>query len=220
MVLSLCRAARLLLLSVLHPTALAPSALQAACTSAASLAGIVGAGANALPAGLLQPLVAALCHSLAHQHSRVRLAALQALHALVQRGMPVAMMQDGVLPAVRPLAHDHAPAIRAALFTFVAEWGGSTLAAGGGDGGAAAGGSAGDDEGRAANQCRTFLPLLLPLLLLGLTDEVEAIRSDTFAQLEAIGAVLAKHKVGGGATLAGLLVAKRCGWHKLWVGPG
>ncbi|KAL4440146.1 hypothetical protein ABPG75_003147 [Micractinium tetrahymenae] len=154
---------------------------KAACTSVAHLASLAGPGPDALPAALLEPLVAALVADLAHQHSRVRLAALQALHALVQRGMPLAAMQEAVLPAVRPLAHDHAPAIRAALFSCAARWAGSQLPADG----------AGDEDGRAANQCRTFLPLLLPLILLGLTDEVEATRSDTFAQLEAIGARLA-----------------------------
>lgn len=96
--------------------------------------------------------------------------------------MPLALMQEAVLPALYSLAHDHAPAIRAALFSSVAQWAGSQLTVDG----------AGDDEGRAANQCRAFLPLLLPLILLGLTDEAEATRSDTHAQLEAIGARLAR----------------------------
>lgn len=138
----------------------------------------------ALPPPLLHPLAAVLAANLAHQHSRVRLAALQALHALVQHGLPLAVMEEVVLPAVRPLAHDHAPALRAALFSCAAQWGGSQLPPPGSSS------SGGDDEGRAANQARAFLPLLLPLVLLGLTDEAEAVRSDTHAQLEAIAARL------------------------------
>ena len=123
----------------------------------------------------------ALADCLSHQHSRVRLAALQALHALVQAGMPLALMEEAVLAAVCPLAADHAPNVRAALFDYAAQWAGAALPQ-------LDAPSGGDEEGRAANQCRTFLPLLLPLLLLGLTDEVEATRSATYAQLEAIGA--------------------------------
>lgn len=150
-----------------------------------------------LPTPLLEPLVAALTAALAHQHSRVRLAALQALSALVQRGMPLALMQEAVLPAVRPLAQDHAPAIRAALFGCAAQWAGSRLPPDG----------AGDDEGRAANQCRAFLPLLLPLILLGLTDEVEAMRTDTHARLEAISARLARQASFWGTAAAAAAVA-------------
>lgn len=134
-----------------------------------------------LPPALAQPLVLALAADLTHQHSRVRLASLHALHALVQGGLPLAVMEEAVLPAVRPLPADHAPGVRAALFSCAAQWSGCGLAASGG----------GDDEGRAANQCRTLLPLLLPLVLLGLTDDAEAIRSTTYMQLEALGALMA-----------------------------
>lgn len=153
-----------------------------------SLAGL--ASPDALLPALKDPLVLALAVNLGHQHSRVRLASLQALHAMVQHGVPLALMQESVLPAVRPLAHDHAPAIRAVLFSCMAQWAGSQLP---GSGAVDA-----TDDGRAANQCRKFLPLLLPLLLLGVTDEVEAIRSDTYGQLEVLGARMAS-QVGGGA---------------------
>lgn len=138
------------------------------------------AGPDQLPQALQQPLVLALAVNLGHQHSRVRLASLQALDALVQHGTPLALLQEHVLPAVLPLAHDHAPAIRATLFSAAAQWAGSDVAA-----------EDAADEGRALNQCRAALPSLLPLLLLGLTDEVEAIRSRTYAQLENIGARMA-----------------------------
>ena len=94
--------------------------------------------------------------------------------------MPAALMQETVLPGVHPLASDHAPNVRAALFDCAAQWAGAALPS--------LDGAGGDDEGRAANQCRTYLPLLLPPLLLGLTDEVEATRSTAYARLEAIGA--------------------------------
>lgn len=150
-----------------------------------------------LPSALLQPLALALTDSLSHQHSRVRLAALQALHSLVQAGMPMALMDEAVLPAVRPLAADHAPGVRAALFDCAAQWAGAALAQ--------PDAPSDDDEGRAANQCRAFLPLLLPLLMLGLTDEVEATRSTTYALLEAIGARFggrAGHSAAAGAASA------------------
>jgi hypothetical protein len=178
--------------------------LQEACTAVAALVGL--AAPAGLPSSLQQPLVAVLANNLAHQHSRVRLASLQALHALVQQGMPLALMQEHVLPAVRPLAHDHATGVRAALFSCSAQWAGSRLAAGAGD-------AAGDD-GRAANQCRAFLPLLLPLVLLGLTDEAEAIRSDTYSQLQAIGEILTSQVGRAGWWWChgeGLITA--AGWH-------
>lgn len=167
-------------------------ALQEACTAVAALVGL--AAPTGLPSSLQQPLVAVLASNLAHPHSRVRLASLQALHALVQQGMPLAVMQEDVLPAVRPLAHDHAPGVRAALFSFAAQWAGSRLVSR-----AAGAAGADDDDGRAANQCRSFLPLLLPVVLLGLTDEAEAIRSDTYSQLDAIGEGLAAQvgRLGG-----------------------
>lgn len=179
-----------------HPFCMhTPSLAQAACTSITHLASLASPAQEPLPALVLKPLVVALVADLAHQHSRVRLAALHALSALVQRGMPLALMQEGILPALRPLAQDHVPAVRGALFGCVARWAGSDLPPDG----------AGDDDGRAANQCRSFLPLLLPLILLGLTDEVEATRSATHSQLEAISARLASQ-----ASCLGL--SRRCRW--------
>ena len=152
-------------------------AVQAACAAVVGLA-----GAARLPPAVLEPLVLALGVNLLHQHSRVRLAGVQAVHALVLHGMPLALMQEHVLPAVRPLAHDHSPAIRAALVSCMAQWAGGQLSCSAGSA-ANAGGTAG--------QCQSFLPLVLPLLLLGLTDEAENIRSDAFAQLEAVSARMA-----------------------------
>ncbi|PRW39200.1 dynein assembly factor axonemal [Chlorella sorokiniana] len=72
---------------------------KAACSAVPRLAGL--AAPEPLPAALLQPLVLALADCLSHQHSRVRLAALQALHALVQAGLPLALMEEAVLPAAQ-----------------------------------------------------------------------------------------------------------------------
>ena len=157
-----------------------PPTRQAACSAVAALADLQAPAQ--LPAELLAPLAGALAANLSHQHSRVRLAALHALHALVLWGVPTAVMEEIILPAVRPLAYDHAPAVRAALFASAAQWAGSQLPPPGSGGG--------DDDGRAANQARAFLPLLLPLVLVGLTDEAEATRADSYAQLEAMAARL------------------------------
>ena len=60
--------------------------LQTACAAVAQLAGCA-----AIPSEALEPqlecLLAALLPLLQHQHSRVRLAALEALHSLVLRGL-------------------------------------------------------------------------------------------------------------------------------------
>lgn len=155
-----------------------PACSQAACTSVIGLTRL--AGPELLPQALQEPLVLALAAGLGHQHSRVRLASLQAMGALVQHGTPQALLQEHVLPAVLPLAHDHAPAVRATLFSAAARWAGSDAAADDASG-----------EGRGFNRCRAAVPVLLPLLLLGLTDEEEATRSRTYNQLQSVGALMA-----------------------------
>lgn len=91
-----------------------------ACSSLVQLA------AGPCPADALEPhldtLLSSLLPNLQHQHSRVRLAALEALHALVLKGLRHRDLEERVAPAVQPLAHDHAGGVRTALFASVAQW--------------------------------------------------------------------------------------------------
>ncbi len=70
----------------------------------------------------LDALLSALLPNLQHQHSRVRLAALEALHALVMTGLRYQVMEERVAPAMQPLVHDHAANVRATVFVSSALW--------------------------------------------------------------------------------------------------
>ena len=147
-----------------------------------SLAGAAAASGDAREAlgPLWAELLPSLLLNLSHTHSRVRGAALKAASALVGAGAPGRMVEESVGPAVRPLAGDAAPAVRAALFAALAEW--VTPAAGD----TAEDGAAGS-AGRSAGECRALLPAFLPTLLLGLTDGDEALRSAALSRLEGLG---------------------------------
>ena len=122
-----------------------------------------------------EALLAAMLPVLAHQHSRVRAAALGALHSLVTQGaVPREMLEQRVVPAVAALALDHVPQLRASLFCCAAQWLG--------------GGQAGDGASWRAQQAAALLPPLLPTLLLGLTDAEDATRTSARQQLEDVAA--------------------------------
>jgi HEAT repeat len=95
---------------------------QVACSAAARLC-------VSVPSEALAPhdeaLLRALCPNLTHTHSRVRLASVQALDALVAKGMATLLVAELVVPGIRPLASDQAPAVREAAFASVARWLGS-----------------------------------------------------------------------------------------------
>jgi hypothetical protein len=158
-------------------------------------AAILGQLAGRLPAGALEAqaerLLAALLPGLGHPHSRVRSAALAALQALAAAGLPAGAMQATVAPALRPLAVDRAPAVREALLATCASWLG-------GGGGAAASGAHAVPLGVA----EAYAPALLPLLLLGTSDEQEAVAAAAWRALDAAGAALAPGGGGGGEAAA------------------
>lgn len=126
---------------------------------------------------LLQVLVAGL----GHPHSRVRAALLGALDALMASGaVPLRMVEGVVAPGLRPLAADRSPAVREACFTAVARW----MGARSGGPGAAADSPSEEDAG---SRCHRYAPVLLPLLLLGVSDASEAVASLSLSQLESVG---------------------------------
>eukprot|EP00898_Chlorokybus_atmophyticus_P003699 jgi/Chlat1/432/Chrsp103S00944 len=110
-------------------------------------------------------LVKALLTNVSHQHHRVRVAILEALTAIVPCGLPAGFMKEILAPGIRPLAFDRSLPVREAFFQAVARWLG------------------GGNPGGAAN---THVPALLPLLLLGITDDSSSIASETLCQTEAI----------------------------------
>jgi hypothetical protein len=116
----------------------------------------------------------------------VRLAALQGLRALVLSGLPAGMLERTVAPAVQPLAFDHTASVREAYYAAVAAW----LGCGGGRGGSSGGGGDGAAATAAAAHacCRTYAHVLLPLLLLGVSDEQPGIATAALQAVEQAGA--------------------------------
>ncbi|GAB4823764.1 hypothetical protein N2152v2_010810 [Parachlorella kessleri] len=194
-----------------------PDIKKVGCTAVATLAVGSGCRSEALEPQL-DPLLSSLLPLLQHQHSRVRLAALEALHALVMRGLRYEALQEQVAPAVRPLVHDHAGSVRAALFASAARWMGAPHQQ-----------QAGactppiETDGRLANQCRSSVPLLLPTLLLGLTDELPAIRSEGLLQVQGVATAYRAMQARAQQDLENERVEMEVdeeGWSGKGVGPG
>lgn len=114
-------------------------------------------------------LVDACVEALRHSHSRVRAATLSALSAIVQCvSLPSEVVGTQLVPAMQGLAADRSPELRGACFRACAAWLTSQLQL---------------HKGSSASFQR-----LLPVLLLGLTDEVESIASDALTLVEEVGA--------------------------------
>ena len=147
----------------------------AAAASAALAAALPGEALAGCAPALLQSLLVAV----QHRHSAVRLAALAALHSLALSG---ALARDAVLltllPGARPLAFDAAPAVRLALYDAAAGWLAEPRVIAAGD-----------------------VAHLLPLLLLGATDEAPGAAEAALGALErACAAALPGAAAGAPAT--------------------
>ncbi|GLC36173.1 HEAT repeat-containing protein 2 [Pleodorina starrii] len=162
--------------------------------------------ASRLPLDALAPEFERLLNSLApnlqHQHSRVRLSSIQALDALVAAGAPMALVEDAVVTALRPVGHDRAQPVREAAFAALSRWMGYR------DGAAAAPPSpaaeGGSDTARLPPQA--YVPSLLPLLIIGVTDPQPATAELALRLVEGVGEAWAEAATaaasGGGAAAA------------------
>lgn len=152
-----------------------------------------------------------LLAALTHPHSRVRLAAISALDALVASGQAAAGQVDSLLaPGLKPTAHDRAPQVRDALMVAVANWLGystsSSGTAGGSDAAAAPSPSSSSAAASGGNnmppreRVRAYGASLLPLLLTGVTDPQPASASLALSLAEGVGAAWSGDKASGGDT--------------------
>lgn len=168
---------------------------KAACSCLASLAARAPPGALDAHA---EKLLAGLAANLQHPHSRVRLAVIQALDALLVAGVPPALVASVVAPGVKPAAYDRAPAVREALFTAVAHWLGYREEAAADAAGAEAEPGPASTSGAPAlavaeavvatqQQCSQHAAALLPLLLVGVTDPQEATAALALRLIEGVG---------------------------------
>ncbi|KAG2432604.1 hypothetical protein HXX76_008944 [Chlamydomonas incerta] len=180
-----------------------PDIKKAACCCIESACRRLPFGEALEPAA--ERLLGSLAPNLQHQHSRVRLAAIQALDALVGAGTPMSLVEEAVVPALRPVGHDRSQQVREAAFLALARWMGHS-AAGTGTGAtaaataatAAAGGS-GPAEATATAaaappprcDARAYVPSLLPLLLIGVSDPQPGTAELALGLVEGVGSAWA-----------------------------
>ncbi|KAK9808847.1 hypothetical protein WJX72_004932 [[Myrmecia] bisecta] len=121
----------------------------------------------------LPALIAALLANFGHPHSRVRLASMQALDALVLQGVPTQLMSEMIAPSIRTLADDKTAAVREACFRACAGW-------------LAVGGRVKPGGGALYSECAADL---LPSLLLGLTDASKPLVQACVGLVQHVGSV-------------------------------
>jgi hypothetical protein len=106
--------------------------------------------------------------ALRHSHSRVRAAALEALSAVVQCvSVPSELLGTQLVPAMQGLTADRSPELRLACFRACAAWLNRSV--------------------RLHNGSNASFQRLLPVLLLGLTDDAATIASETLVLVEEVG---------------------------------
>lgn len=130
-----------------------------------------------------EKLLRALLPNIGHAHSKVRIATLEAINSVVLCGLPAGIVGDVLVPAVRVLGMDRTIAVRKTFFVYIAGWLGYRT----------------DNKGTENLRCnanvvdpRTYAPQLLPLLLLGLSDESADIAEMTLNLVEGVGEVYLK----------------------------
>ncbi|KAJ7555166.1 hypothetical protein O6H91_05G024700 [Diphasiastrum complanatum] len=116
-----------------------------------------------------------------HTHSRVRMAVLQAMDAVIGCGLPAGVIAEDLAPMVRVLAFDHSQSVRELFFICVARWQGYKT-------------EEHDVQGNACylsngKDTTIYIPRLLPLLLLGITDESSDIANTSLTLVEGVGNV-------------------------------
>ncbi|CAK9207157.1 unnamed protein product [Sphagnum troendelagicum] len=126
----------------------------------------------------------ALIPSINHSHSRVRIAALQAINGMVQCGLTANTVAAHLAPGVKPLAFDHTTTVRELFFVSVANWLNYKDR------------SKDEDDIKACiESCkipRFYIPELLPLLLVGMTDVSPDLAALTLTLLEGVGEIYLK----------------------------
>ncbi|XP_073391818.1 uncharacterized protein [Physcomitrium patens] len=129
-------------------------------------------------------LLKALIPCLSHSHSRVRIAVFQAIDAMVQCGLTASVVAQQLAPGIKFLAFDHTTTVRELFFASVANWLNYNLR------------KMNDEEIReciiAGKVPRFHIAELLPLLLLGLTDECLDIARSTYEKIEGVGEIYKK----------------------------
>ncbi|ETI37684.1 hypothetical protein, variant 1 [Phytophthora nicotianae] len=111
---------------------------------------------------IVRPMVV----NLSHQHSRVRVCALQALDAAVPCGSEALpeLMKEVLLPAVSKVVFDHAPSVRKQLVCMLAAWLGQI------------------------EQVQQFEASIFPIFLAGIVDESPEVRALSLAKLNELSA--------------------------------
>jgi dynein assembly factor 5 len=142
--------------------------------------------ASALPRAALAPhappLLAALLAATGHRHAAVRLGALRALDALALAAAPPEAVAESIAPGVRSLAFDAQPHVREALYGTLAGWL-TRMTAPLPPGAAAAAARA---HGLVQPPRLLHAPVLLPLLLLGATDDAPGLADAALRNVEAV----------------------------------
>ncbi|RLN93970.1 hypothetical protein BBJ28_00004090 [Nothophytophthora sp. Chile5] len=123
---------------------------------------------------IVRPVVA----NLGHQHSRVRLCALQALEAAVPCGSEALpeLMKEILVPAMGRVVFDHAPSVRKQLITTLAAW---------------------LDR---IDQIQQFEADLFPLFLAGIVDDSPEVRALCLGKLNELSATWKARDDDGGIT--------------------
>lgn len=163
-----------------------PEVKKLSCTALSALAG------RCSPKALEKEVEALSRSALAtssHQHSRVRSGAVAALGSLLgAAGCPTPLLEELIVPGLRPLSLDPTPQIRQATTGVIAQW--------------LAGPAPSYDPD-------LWAPSVLPILMLGLTDDVMELRSEALAHVERVGAAwlqrqqLRRQETPGAAAAAG-----------------